>query len=538
MKNFLFLMIIAVAAILRLWQLGNVPPSPDWDEAALGYNAYSIMLTGRDEYGTSFPITLRSFDDYKPALYAYLVIPFIKIFGLEVFAVRLPSAIFGMLTVIATYLLVKELFTKNIALIAAGLLAISPWHLQFSRIAFESNVGTALNIFSILFFIKGIKNHRLLILSALFAGLSLHVYQSEKVFLPIIFTALFFIFKTEILAIPKKYIVSSLFVGIILVLPLIFYLTTQSEALLRAKGVSFFSDQTPFLARTVGKLEADNMNKDILGLVLDNRRITYATAALSGYISHFDINWLFLTGDEARHHAPNIGLLYIFELPLVLIGIYTLVFGRFNIKAKLLIFSWILIVPLPASITSGVPHAVRTLNFLPTWQIFSAVGLLTSISAISNYKFKYPIFTFSFLIFTFNFLYFLNQYFIQQNYFSSQVWQYGYEETVGEIKKIEARFDKIIVTNKPHLDQSYMFFLFYLKYPPVLYQNEAKDASGGFRENHFFGKFEFRPIDWEKEEKSSRLLYIGRPEDFPEDGKVIKIIKFLDGKPAIKIVEG
>src|SRR5450759_4476480 len=91
--------IIMLAAGLRLWQLGNVPPSPDWDEVALGYDAYSIIHTGRDEFANFLPVVLRSFDDYKPALYAYLTIPTILVFGLDVFAVRLPSAIFGVISV-------------------------------------------------------------------------------------------------------------------------------------------------------------------------------------------------------------------------------------------------------------------------------------------------------------------------------------------------------------------------------------------------------------------------------------------------------
>ncbi len=131
----------------------------DWDEAALGYNAYSIIQTGKVEYGKSLPSVLQSFSDYKPALYAYLVIPTIAIFDLNTFAVRLPSAIFGILTVLATYFFVKELFLsrRDIALASAFLLAISPWHIQFSRIAFEANVGMALNVFGVLFFLKGLK---------------------------------------------------------------------------------------------------------------------------------------------------------------------------------------------------------------------------------------------------------------------------------------------------------------------------------------------------------------------------------------------
>src|SRR5512142_864595 len=93
-KNFLFLILILIlAGFLRLWQLGQAPPSPDWDEAALGYNAYSILKTGRDEYGTKFPLTLRSYDDYKPPLYAYITIPSVAVFGLNVWSVRLPSVI-------------------------------------------------------------------------------------------------------------------------------------------------------------------------------------------------------------------------------------------------------------------------------------------------------------------------------------------------------------------------------------------------------------------------------------------------------------
>src|SRR6266567_6149312 len=129
--------ILLLALVLRLWQLGAVPPSPDWDEVALGYDAYSLIHTGRDEYGKFLPVVLRSFDDYKPALYAYLTIPTVSLFGLTVIAVRLPSVIFGVLAVLATFYLMRELFKRDsLALVVAFLLAISPWSLQFSCIGF------------------------------------------------------------------------------------------------------------------------------------------------------------------------------------------------------------------------------------------------------------------------------------------------------------------------------------------------------------------------------------------------------------------
>lgn len=179
--------IILLATILRLYQLGHVPPSPDWDEVALGYNAYSILLTGHDEYGKFMPIVLQSFDDYKPAVYMYTIIPLIPIFDVGIISVRLPSAIFGILTVLATYFLAYELFKKReIALIASLLLAISPWHIQFSRVAFETNLGLAFNVFGALFFLKGLKKPWFIILAALFWGLNLSVYQSDRVFTPLL----------------------------------------------------------------------------------------------------------------------------------------------------------------------------------------------------------------------------------------------------------------------------------------------------------------------------------------------------------------
>ena len=545
----LIILIVIIASALRLWQIGNIPPSPDWDEAALGYNAYSIMQTGKDEYGKSFPIILRSFDDYKPALYTYFIIPFIKLFDLNIVSVRLPSAIFGILTVLATYFLVTELFKKwemgngkMVSLLTSFLLAISPWHIQFSRIAFEANVGLAFNVFAALFFLKSFKKPWFLVLAVLSGAASIYVYQSEKVFTPLLFFSLSIIFRKEIIALPKKYIFLSLLTLFLVLLPMINYMLINKEALARAQGVSIFSDQTPFLKENAKKLLEDRKNKDFLGLVFDNRRILYAKTIISGYLSHFSFNWLFIRGDLIRHHAPSMGIMYLFELPFLLIGIYKLFFSNLNKKAKYLIFSWFLIAPIPASITSGVPHAIRTLNFLPIFQILTAIGILVTFRKIGNLSslsyLRNLIFSFFILFFIFNISYYLDQYFVQQNYFTSQDWQYGYKETVFEIKKIEDKYDKIIVTNKPYLDQSYMFFLFYLKYPPGTYQKEAQISSGGFRENHVFGKFEFRPIQWQKEEKNPRILYIGMPSDFPDGLKVIKVINFLDQKPAIEIVEG
>src|SRR5581483_1590926 len=238
-------------------------------------------------------------------------------------AVRLPSAVFGILTVLATFFLVKELFKRNdIALVSSFFLAVSPWHIQFSRVAFDSNVGLALNVFAILFLLRSLNKNIFLFLSILFAALSLYVYQSEKVFTPLIFLAILLIYKREFLLKPKKFLVGAFILGIVISLPMLSFLISNKNSLERARGVSIFSEQVSrvFAQRSL----VDFQNKDLLGSFFDNRRIFFTKSIVSGYLSHYDLNWLFIRGDLGRHHAPNMALLYLFELPFVLVGIYKL----------------------------------------------------------------------------------------------------------------------------------------------------------------------------------------------------------------------
>ena len=534
--------IVILAAVLRLWQLGSVPPSPDWDEVALGYDAYSIIHTGRDEFGKFLPVVLRSFDDYKPALYAYLTIPSVLAFGLTVFAVRLPSAIFGTLSVLALFFLIRELFSEHkykdyFSLLASFILAISPWSIQFSRVGFEANVGVALNIFAVLFFLKSFKNPISLYISAFFAGLSIYVYQSEKAFVPLLFLALALIYRKKLLGIGKKHVFAAVIFGLIVVSPMVFYIIGNRAALLRVTGTSIFTYKTEILKTDIARLQRDQASGDIVGLILDNRRITYAKTIIGGYLSHFDPNWLFVTGDISRHHAPGMGLLYLFEFPLLILGIYMLLFGDFDKKTKLIVFSWFLLAPVPASITTEVPHAVRTLNFLPMFQIFSALGLFCLINIVNKYKKTRIIFYAAFsLIFIFNFSYYLNQYFVQLNYYDSADWQYGYKQAVEEVSLLADKYKEIVVSDNQPMDKSYMFFLFYLKYPPQEYQKIGDKSAGGYAAHHTFGKYTFRPIDWQKDSTRHGVLYIGSPGEIPNGVSVTKTIYDVNGQPAILIV--
>lgn len=550
---FLLLIVVFIAIFLRVYKLGSVPPSLNWDEVSLGYNAYSILHTGKDEYGKFLPLVLQSYDDYKPALYTYLAIPAVAMLGLTEIAVRLPSAIFGVIAIILVYFLItellggrkvtilnKEIKSQYVGVLTALILAISPWHLQFSRVAFESNVGLTINIAVFFLFLKGLKKAAFLPISFFVGALNIHMYQSDRVFTPLFLIALSLIFYKQLLKV-KKWFVLGVLLAFLITLPFIVYTLTNSNALLRAKGVSVFSEQQ-LVERSSSKLLQDFETNNIVGQVFDNRRIEFGKAVISGYISHFDLNWLFITGDIARHHAPFMGLLYLFELPFLFIGIYFILFLKFDWRYKLSFFSYFLLVPIPASITSGVPHAVRTLNFEWTFEFFIALGLITSIIFIYNQKNKplaifFKLFAIVYLLFSIiNISYYINQYFVQQNYYNSSDWLYGYKQMIFYVDSQKSKYEKVIVENQVPFDQSYMFFLFYLKVDPFYYQGLGGTKTGGFKEEHKgFYNLTFKHLPDIKD--FGKILIVGKPGNIPENLKNRKLFYYLNGDAAIAVAE-
>jgi len=241
-KTILFA-IIFLAAILRFYNISNLPPSLGWDEAALGYNAYSLSIDGRDEFGRRLPLDyLESFGDFKPPMYSYLALIPVKLFGLNEFGVRFPSALFGTISVLLTFFVVREVFRNDgLALLSSLFLAISPWHIMLSRGAFEANVASFFIILGTLLFLIALKRKPVfLVFSAVSFALSLYTFNSARVFVPVFTMTLGLIFLKELLKI-KKELVLSIIVGVIILIPLANFLFS-SQASLRYKEVNIFSD--------------------------------------------------------------------------------------------------------------------------------------------------------------------------------------------------------------------------------------------------------------------------------------------------------
>ena len=555
-KFLLLFSIIMVAIVLRFWQLGAVPVSPDWDEVSIGYNANSILKTGRDEYGTFLPMSIRSFGDYKPPLYTYLTVPSVALFGLSVWSTRLPSAVMGVLAVIGVYFMVRELlkdteqktinnkqengilFIAYCPMLSAALLAISPWHIQFSRIAFEANIGVTINIWAVTVFLIGLRKHIFLPISAFLFALGMYAYHSERIFLPLLVIWLVFVYRKRIFTANNRlYLIGACIAGFVALLPLIPVLLDKTS-IQRLSGTSVMSQQTRLLARTVNKLEEDRRVGDIVGSILDNRRFVWVTSVISGYLSHFSLKWLFLTGDYYRHHAPDMGLLYLWELPFLLYGMF-IVWKNFPGPVGYVLFGWLLLSPVAAAPTTDLPHAVRTLVFLPVYQVFTAVGIASYIGSVANSSGREKIAGLLAGISilgaaVFNFAYYMGMYFTHQNAEFSRYWQYGYKEVVDFAEKNKSKYEKIVVSSS--LDQAYIFFLFYTGYDPARYL-----ASGGTKPlsdsevKNTFDTYVFKNLDWSKDVCDGKILYIVSPMEISR-GNVLEV-RYLNGEPAIELAD-
>lgn len=560
-----FLLILLLAFILRFYKLGEVPLSLDWDEVSNAYNAYSILKTGKDEYGNFLPLTNRSFDDYKPPIYMYLNVPAISLFGLNEFSARLPSALFGFLTVPFVYLLVKNLFKKeSVALVSMLFIAISPWHLQFSRVGFEANIGLFLTTASITLFLYSLKNHKIFPLPAALFGLSFYSYHSQRVFIPLILITLFFLFKKEIFSIPKKNVISFLAILLFLTGPL--FLLTPQKALFGRFQAASSEENRKDIEKSISLVIEDN--KTFISRLIHNRRVIISQRYLGNYVSYFDLNYIFTKGDDNfRHHIEGMGMLYFYQLPLLLIGIYIFIFASLKssafmlrMKAKeytllqqgslnlrktpalkpekfiknkekpfKLILLWLLIAPIAAIPATPNPHAVRSLQMLIPLTVISAYASVWIFEKkiiffeFTRNKLSYKnilLLSSAITVFVFLILY-LHNYYSHYLFDHSSFWQYGYKEAVLESKKLDNKFARILVDGT--LEQAYIYWLFYNQFDPNTYQQT------GSKEN--FGKYFFQS----KKPTNSNELFISAHENFPQELVIDKTIYNNDGSVAIRI---
>ena len=484
MKKYILFLIILLASFLRLYKLGSVPPSLYWDEASLGYNAYSILTTGHDEHGRFLPLTnFAAFGDYKPPGYIYATVPSIAVFGLNEFAIRFPSALFGILTVLLSYFLAKKLFENAVvALLTSFFLAISPWHLQFSRYDHEANFMTFFSILGLVLFLYSFKKYPLFVASSVSFGIALNTYHGAKIWVPLFLLCIFYWYKKEILSFGSKLLFPVLILAIF-TLPII---GNFPQSLIRGESVGIFQNEKPL------------------------------KTFISGYLSHYSPNFLFISGDPiGRHSVVGMGQLYIFELPLILLGLIALIQAR--TRDTKFFLAWLLLAPIPSAMATPTPHALRSITFLPVWSIIAAYGAGSFAAFRIGNRLKLSIALIVALLGLYNFATYLHLYYKHEPKLKSPDWSDGYKEMVSYVVKVAKNYEIITISN--YYGRPYVFVLFYSEYDPRLYQPQSADKEK-------FDKYEFFGTSWEK--KTPGKVLVVRPKwQIPNPAP--KYLKFIHG---------
>ncbi|MFZ5366030.1 MAG: glycosyltransferase family 39 protein [Patescibacteria group bacterium] len=475
----LLFLIVLLGAFLRLYKLDKFPPSLFGDEVDVGYQAYSILKTGRDYSGNFLPLSFQSLADWRTPLFLYGTVPFVWFFGLTELGVRFQPALFGILTIPIFYLLVRKLFENEIlGLLAALFLAISPWHLQYSRAAFEVTQMLFFLILGLYLFLIALKKPWVLPFSALFLALTPYSYNTAKLFLPVFILVLVFIFFRELRKLSPKWIIITVLTLVLVLGPMV-YDIFFGQGGSRFGYLSIFND--PTTAPEIGferledlkvKLEEVpvGITPTLSSRIFHNKFLSWGTTFLTNYFRSFSTEFLFTFGDINLRHSIQGGFGQLFWLDSLFLLLGFLLLTKIqDMKLKVFLFSWLLLSPIPSALTQdGGNHATRLILMLPVFLIFISFGFY---GFLGWFKRKTKKIAISFLLFTFYFLLFglyLHRYYIHYPLGSEEWWHYGFKELAAYVKQNENKYDYVVWSDR---DQPPLIFsLFWLKIDPWIVQ--------------------------------------------------------------------
>lgn len=579
----LLLIIVLLGFILRFYKLGSVPSGFHRDEAFLGYNAYSILKTGQDMSGHLLPLHLESFL-YSPAGYSYFSIPFIYLFGLSIFSVRFASALFGSLTIISTYFLTKQLFQnfsfqqisgkelkdmnsnkktakqnhflsiensrlkmENIAIISSAIIAINPWHINLSRTATENVIVVFFTTIALYLFLVWVKSKKTIWLAVSFLSFlfTIFIYQAPRSFLPV-FIPLFVITVLGMRVFQdRKIILLLLGTFFIFILIPVFIILSSGNLSLRITTVSIFSTGESQL-KIDQFIREDGVSGVSPGLsrMFHNKIATYTNQIVQNYFKHFSYDFLFTDNYYPdRYRIPSAGLLYPYELLLLIAGIWTL--EKFNKRLFTLLAGWILFAFVGSALTfDDVPNMQRTLIAIPAISIISAIGLVQLWKLVKSRKYFRYSFGLLFICFIVYFItVYLHQYYLHYAVYRPWYRHDGYKTLVAKTNIYLKDYRKAIITDRESAPT--IFYLFFNTYDPALFQKETKNSEfRGFNRINF-GIYEFTqtecPLGIDSTTKKAigekSILYVNSSLcEIPKDAKVHDIIKRSDNSEVFQIL--
>ena len=538
-KKYFLILTLALALVLRVVNLSTNPPELNWDEISMGYTAYSLLETGRDEWGEPWPILFRSYGEWKSPVYIYLLIPFIKIFGLNEWGVRLPAALFGVLTVYLTYVLATRLYSRRVGLLAAFFLAVSPWHLMLSRPAFEAGVALALILAGLLSFLKSIEKKPLTFnlytcISATAFGLSLHTYHSAKIVVPLLILYIGWVYRARL---SLKSLIAPILVLSIFAYPIASDVVTgKTQARYNQVGITTDAELTERFFRYRKTAPFGELGNKIVF----NKYTFILSKGFSNWTSYLSPHFLLGSSSiRAQHSIPFRGVLYFVEFGLAVFGLFIL--KKYSSPLRYLPIFLILVGFIPPALTKDIYHVLRSILTLPWWQVLAAIGLN---HLLTDKKYK-QLSTFTLLLLTCEVIIFVFIYFAWYPKAFARDWQYGHKAVAEWVQANESKYKRVYMTKA--YGEPQLFLAFYNKWDPSWYQEENKKLieyeSRGYPwldqlPEYSLGKYTFRDINWPVDNGKNEMVFIGKGDDFWLDTPHPLSINFPDGTAAFHVSEG
>jgi len=555
-KTLLTLLIITLFGfILRIGGICSNPPSLNWDEVSHGYNAYSLLKTGADEWGASWPLIFRAFGDYKLPSYIYLTIPFVALFGLTALSIRLVSVLAGTLAIPLIFLLVKELFPKkelefgkfkfSFAVLSAFLLAINPWHFFISRPALEANLSLTFIIAGILFLFKGLKKSGFLIPATLFLGLSLHTYNTARVFVPLLVLLFLFVYRKQIKFSKSFALATVLF--LLFVTPVIFQIFSGTGTA-RYQKLNILSESAVF---QIGERRTSSILPLPLAKLIHNRPVFFTGTIVKNYFSYFSPTFFNqVKGVQSQFAVPSSNLLTFTGMVLFFVGLF-FILSNLNSKKNKFLFGWLLLSPLAAALTIDPPQALRPNPMIPVIIIMISLAVIRLANLFEKKQKIITVITLLFLLIASFTKFLVVEYWGNYPKQYSQSWQYGYQQVFEYWEENKDKFDKLFITKRrgePHI-----FYAFYTALDPRILQ--SYEGNIRFKQSDWFWtdkigniyfindwqipeeKIDSLPLESGGEISTKKSLLITSPQRIPDNANILRTINFLDDTAAFVITE-
>jgi 4-amino-4-deoxy-L-arabinose transferase-like glycosyltransferase len=517
MNKFLILIIIIVSFV-NLYRLADFPVYFSRDEASVAYNAYSILKTGKDEWGASFPVHFKGPGDYPPGFAFYITIPFIAVFGLNEWSARLPAAIFGILNVVVTYVFVKQISNrKSLALLTGLAVALSPLHIVNARSGSEVIFAYFFTMLTLIYYLK-----KRWFLSVIFATLGLLSYLSTRIFLPLMLLSVLFVLvrhKT------RGYIVT-----IMVIIGIALGLTVFGHGQIRFQGVSIFNQPITNNLSVLSEQDALSSEPYLFTRIIHNRYVYTLKTFIVNYFEYLSSNYLFSSGGfPTRFKVTETGILFFIEAPLLIYG-FLISYRQYHKLWKFCLL-FLLLSILPAAITTEYSPNVRRAFFmlfpLSFWVACGLEAIYYQLKTISTrYHLRPVIFIVPIaLLCLINVVYFADQFIAHNQFAFAMRRNQDFRFFINQLHQLEPQYEHIYFTSVS--DNPYIYLAFYNRLDPKFLQDLAGVRPANFANQEWsLGKITFVTEDC-PHQLSANSLYVGKGDVCTKDPQIGPTIDVL-----------